>query len=202
MPRTCTICTHPQRAAIEAALVVGTSYRVIARQFGVGHDSVQRHADEHVKQQVAEQKEARDAAQALDVVQQLKTINWAALTVLKAARESGEHELVLKAIDRVHRQIETQAKLLGDLDERTRVEVNMGMGVMTHEEKQHLIRTIGDVLEELLPNDPSIRDRFTYKLLEIDAIESGDDARLQQVQKWAEDARRNGYDSFGSNGHN
>ncbi len=61
---------------------------------------------------------AREEARALDVVQQLKTINGAALTVLRDARTAGDGDLALKAIDRILRQIELQAKLLGDLDER------------------------------------------------------------------------------------
>jgi hypothetical protein len=117
------ICTYPERAKIESALVSGTPYRVIASQFGVGNNSVQRHADEHVKAEIAEHKEVRDEAQALDVVKQLRTINHYALTVMSEARSSGNPELLLKAIDRVQRQIELQAKLLGDLDERPQINI-------------------------------------------------------------------------------
>lgn len=40
----CTICDHPQRVEIDRALVVQKkSHRVVARQFSVSHDSVQRH---------------------------------------------------------------------------------------------------------------------------------------------------------------
>jgi hypothetical protein len=123
MTRTCTICVHPERAKIEAALVSGTAYRVIASQFGVGNNAIQRHAADHVKQQIAEHQEARDAAQALDVVKQLKAINGVTLAILNTARAAGEPELALKAIDRVQKQIELQAKLLGDLDERPQINI-------------------------------------------------------------------------------
>jgi len=66
---------------------------------------------------------AEETRQALDVLQQLKTINAAALTVLRDARTAGDGDLALKAIDRIHRQVELQAKLLGDLDERPVVNV-------------------------------------------------------------------------------
>ncbi len=75
---------------------------------------------------LAEQAEAREIAQAthaIDVVRQLRAINAAALGVLKDARERKQGELVLKAVDRVHRQVELQAKLLGELDERPTVNV-------------------------------------------------------------------------------
>ena len=117
MPRICTICSHAQRSAIEAALVTGTPNRVIARQFDVGHDAVRRHASEHVGQQIAQHKEAREEAQALDVVKQLGTINHYALAAMSEARTANKPELMLKAMDRVQRQIELQAKLLGQLSD-------------------------------------------------------------------------------------
>jgi hypothetical protein len=67
--------------------------------------------------------EAEEVRQALDVLQQLRTINAAALTVLRDARAASDGDLALKAIDRIHKQIELQAKLLGDLDERPVVNV-------------------------------------------------------------------------------
>ncbi len=127
MTRTCTICTHPERAKIESALVSGTPYRVIANQFGVGNNSVQRHADEHVKAEIAEHKEARDEAQALDVVGQLRLINLHTRSILNDARVSGNPELALKAIAQVQKHIELQAKLLGDLDERPQINLALSL---------------------------------------------------------------------------
>ena len=89
----------------------------------MGYKSVQRHASEHVKQQIAEHKEAREEAQALDVVRQLRAINEAATAILTQARKARDHEIALKAIDRIQRQLELQAKLLGELDERPHVNV-------------------------------------------------------------------------------
>ncbi len=63
--------------------------------------------------------EERDIA--LDVVEQLKTINSASLAILEEARNAREPDLALKAVDRIHKQIELQAKLLGELDERPHV---------------------------------------------------------------------------------
>jgi hypothetical protein len=67
--------------------------------------------------------EVEDVRQALDVVAQLKAINSASLQVLADARRAGDGELALKAVDRVFRQIELQAKLLGELDDRPVVNV-------------------------------------------------------------------------------
>jgi hypothetical protein len=67
---------------------------------------------------VARAQEAADVREALDVIAQLKAINSATFKVLVEARETGRPSLALAAIDRVQRQIELQAKLLGELDER------------------------------------------------------------------------------------
>jgi len=121
--RTCTVCGHPQRHAIEKLIVGGTPNRRIATQFGLSEAAVRRHAAEHLPVALVKAQEAEDSAHALDVVKQLKHINGAALTVLRDAKAAGDGELMLRAIDRVMKQIELQARLLGDLDDRPVVNV-------------------------------------------------------------------------------
>ncbi len=42
--RTCSVCSHPDRAEVDAAIVAGQSFRVIARQFApLSHDAIRRH---------------------------------------------------------------------------------------------------------------------------------------------------------------
>ncbi len=123
MSRTCTVCGHPERHAIEKALVAGGAYRDIAGRYNLTKSAVERHKAEHLPVALVRGEAAREEAHALDVLQQLRTINGAALTVLRDARTAGDGDLALKAIDRIHRQIELQAKLLGDLDERPVINV-------------------------------------------------------------------------------
>ncbi len=72
---------------------------------------------------MAEAQEAREEAQALDVVKQLKAINGSTLAILSDACKTRDHNVALKAIDRVQRQIELQAKLLGAIDDRPQVNI-------------------------------------------------------------------------------
>lgn len=123
MPRACSVCAHPKRQEVDAAISAATPYRDIARQYGLSKDAVARHASEHIAQAVAASQAARSEASALDVVAQLKAINGATLAILQEARRQSDPDLALKAIDRIQRQIELQAKLLGDLDERPQVNV-------------------------------------------------------------------------------
>jgi len=92
--------------------------------FHVSDQAIYRHRDGgHLSERLVTAQVEGDARQALDVVGQLKAINQASLAVLKQARERGDGELALKAVDRVQKQIELQAKLLGELDERPQVNV-------------------------------------------------------------------------------
>ena len=123
MPRTCSICGHGQRDAIDAALVGGESLRNIAERFGTSTTALHRHGGEHLPAHLAKAQEQEDVRHALDVVQQLKAINAASLRVLQDARSAGQGGLALAAVDRIQRQIELQAKLLGQIDERPQINV-------------------------------------------------------------------------------
>lgn len=48
MARPCTVCTHPKRAEIDAALRV-SSYRTVAKRFGIGEAAANRHKVDHLK---------------------------------------------------------------------------------------------------------------------------------------------------------
>lgn len=124
MPRPCTICAHAERAAIDASLAAGVAYRDIAGQFSVSKTAVARHATDHIAEAVAQSQAAKSEGAALDVVKQLREINAATRAILKEAQAARDGDLALKAVDRLQRQIELQAKLLGDLDERNVQQVN------------------------------------------------------------------------------
>jgi hypothetical protein len=123
MPRVCTICTHQQRSDIEAALVGGGTFRNIAKRFSVSATALFRHRKEHLPGQLVEAQKQEDLGKALDVVRQLKAINAACLEVLQSSRKAGKDALSLRAVDRIHRQIELQARLLGELQEGPTVNV-------------------------------------------------------------------------------
>ena len=48
MSRVCTVCTHPQAAAVDEALAAGTSYRQVAASWGLKLSAVFRHAKNHL----------------------------------------------------------------------------------------------------------------------------------------------------------
>lgn len=116
MSRVCTVCNHLNRAEIETAFVSGVSYRDIAGQFQISKTAVQRHASEHISQSIQQSQLAMDEARGIDVVRQLKDINTVTLEILQEARNKKKNGMALFAIDRIIKQLELQAKLLGDID--------------------------------------------------------------------------------------
>ena len=143
MPRQCSICSHPQKAEIDRAVLRGEGgYRVISKRFGISISALFRHRRHHLVKQLArglageqtdpyamelaQQKRAADAEhkeRAIDTVAQLRAINAACLEVLKQAREDGKPIVLLHAVDRIARQIELQARILGDIQEGPTVNV-------------------------------------------------------------------------------
>jgi hypothetical protein len=61
MPRTCTVCTHHERDAIDAALVAGESYRSIAQRFAASVHAIGRHRADHIPELLARAQAAREA---------------------------------------------------------------------------------------------------------------------------------------------
>lgn len=116
MAQVCTICSHSERAAIEAAIVSGTANRRIAAQYGIVETSIRRHAATHLPESIQQSQAAKEEAQALDVVKQLQEINQITRDILREARDKKKNGIALFAIDRVMKQLELQAKLLGAID--------------------------------------------------------------------------------------
>lgn len=71
MPRACTICQHPERQAIDAALVGGESAAKIAAKYRVSDDAVTRHRA-HIPAKLAQAQEAQETAEAVDLMAELR----------------------------------------------------------------------------------------------------------------------------------
>ena len=123
MPQTCTICRHPARDKIDEAFAAGTPYRSIAKQYGCSEPAMYRHTAEHIAQAIKQAKVAQDETRAFDVVKQLREINDVARAIMHASLEAKKNGTALFAIDRIQKQLELQAKLLGDLNEAPQVNV-------------------------------------------------------------------------------
>src|SRR5918998_159300 len=96
MPRSCTVCTHPDRTEIDEALVGGVSSAEIAGRYRtIGERAIRRHRTNHLPETLAK------------------------------AEEAGELRTALGAIREARGNLELLARLLGELDERPTVNLSI-----------------------------------------------------------------------------
>ena len=118
-PGTCTVCSDPQRAAIDAAAVAGTSLVSLAEQFGRSKNTLQKHVSRHIP--AAAQKAAavaRDVDAGESILDEIASLKREATRLQGAAEKKRDVRAALMAIDRLTRLIELQARLLGELRDR------------------------------------------------------------------------------------
>ena len=116
MPRTCTVCQHPEREAINRALVEGASLRDIAGQYNVAKSAVDRHKAEHLPAVMAKSEQARAIVHADHLLEEANRLYAVATTVMDAAQRSKDYELVLKAVGTGGRVLSLLGELLGELN--------------------------------------------------------------------------------------
>jgi hypothetical protein len=116
VPRTCTICTHERRAEIDAALLDGEPYRVIAIRCEASASAVQRHR-EHLPSFIVKAHEAQEVAQADTLLEQVRSLQTRALSILDKAEDAGDLRTAVSAIREARATVELFAKLSGELQQ-------------------------------------------------------------------------------------
>jgi hypothetical protein len=121
--RTCTICEHPEREAIDRALVGETSNLSISAQFGVSESAARRHKGNHLPAKLAKAHEAEEVAHADNLLGQVRALQSKTLSILLRAEGAGDLRTALSAVREARGNVELLAKLSGELDERPVVNV-------------------------------------------------------------------------------
>ncbi len=105
MPRSCSICTNPNRAQIDQALVAGSpSNRAIARQYRVTHDALDRHKANHLTKALtaAASRRAEEGDSLVERIhrahERSESLYSAAEGILRMALESADSKTALKSI--------------------------------------------------------------------------------------------------------
>jgi hypothetical protein len=113
MPRTCTICTHHERDAIDEALVTRKPYRNIAQLYGVSKPALSRHVNEHILPYLAQARVAQETDRAGGLVDRINELTSETRAILRKVKdgENKDLDLALKAIIRLERQLELEAKI-------------------------------------------------------------------------------------------
>lgn len=121
MPQVCSICKHERRPEIDKALLTEQPLRTVAQQFETSATALFRHKRDHLSAALVkakQKKEAKEEVQAESLFDRLKSINRETLEILQEARESKNLPVALMAINRIEKQLELEARLLGELDDK------------------------------------------------------------------------------------
>lgn len=90
MPAPCKVCTHPDREAIDSALVSGEPNRRVAKAYGLTEASVRRHKLSHIPKFLLKAHEAKEIVRADDLLEQLECTRARTLSILERAEEAEE----------------------------------------------------------------------------------------------------------------
>ena len=144
MPRACTICSHEHRDAMEELLATRHStYRGIARKYGVSEDAVSRHVNAgHVSQLLALAADAERAAQADSLLDRIEALHSQTLAILDAPEDQ---RTALAAIAQARRYLELIGEVTKELD---RVgTINLELTIEWQEVKAVLVNTLASYPE-------------------------------------------------------
>jgi hypothetical protein len=109
MPRACSICRHPQRHEIDAAISSGGTLRGIAGQFRVSDSAVDRHRA-HIGLQLADTEEGRRVLSAESIAQRLVVVDELLARAAEEAR--GVRDVVAIALAHL-KVVHVQAQIMG-----------------------------------------------------------------------------------------
>ena len=143
MGRVCTICSHEQRFAIEELLATRQStYRGIARKYGVSEDAVSRHVKAgHVSHLLA-LADAERAARADSLLDRMEALQSQTLAILDAPEDQ---RTALAAIAQARRNLELIGEVTRELDRAGTI--NLELTVEWQEVKAVLVNTLASYPE-------------------------------------------------------
>ena len=150
MPQLCSVCTHPDRAAIDQEILVGTPVRDIAGHYGIGKSSIDRHK-KHIPVALLKAQEAVVVSNADTLLHQVKDLQSKALQILTDAQAAGDPKTALMAIREARSTLELLGKVSGELSGQS-VNVAVGVSLLTTPEWAVMIRVLAkhsEINEEL-----------------------------------------------------
>lgn len=121
MGRICSVCSHPERQAIEADLIALKSNREITRKFAVSKDAQWRHKEHCIKPILQEVKAQQEEETASTTISEMEWMRTQVHAIYEEAWSDTRKvpDLALKALAEMRRQNELRAKLEGELDEHS-----------------------------------------------------------------------------------
>ena len=125
MARRCSICHHECLEEINRALVEGTAFPVLVAKYRVSKDALSRHKTNHLPATLVKAQEAQAVARADDLLDEVRSLQARALTILDRAERVGDLRTALGAIREARGNLELLAKLVGQIDKRPQVHLHL-----------------------------------------------------------------------------
>ncbi len=161
MSRVCTICAHPDRAAIDTALVAGEPVRSVASRYvTIGRMAVQRHKDDHLPAMLAKAHEAGEVAHADDLLGQVRQLRGKAISILLQAERAGDLRTALMGVREARACVELLAEMEGELNRSQTVNVLIA--------SPHWLETRNSLIAALRPF-PEARAAVVAALLKLES---------------------------------
>lgn len=147
--RPCAACQHPSRRELDRRIVAGEGSASLAREYGLTPDGVARHRARHVApalQAAAEREQAGSPQHGDDLLAEVRRLHRICLNVMADAHRERDRRGLLDAIGKATKLLETQGKLLHQIDQPAVIVVDRGA----------LIQKIDGLLARLAPPRPTI----------------------------------------------
>ena len=133
--RPCTICTHAERAEIDRAIIGGGNLVEVSKRFDCSSQALLRHRDKHIPtdamQAGAQSVAASEAGHGTSMAQQAAALHARAMSLLAKAEAAGDLRTALAGVREAARCIELLAKLSGDLDASTTLNLTVAPAFIT-----------------------------------------------------------------------
>ena len=113
MPRTCSICTHRQRKAIERSLLAGEPFRKLAARFDTSTGALQRHKSEHLSTALLKADRVEQATRGDYLLKKIENLEVDARRIAAKAEKGQDLRTAIVATRELTRIVELLAKLRG-----------------------------------------------------------------------------------------
>ncbi len=123
MPRKCTVCEHEKVEEINRLLLKGVPLRDLAGRYSVSKTALHRHKKSHLPAELTKAREAQDVTKADSLLDQVTELRDKALSILDKAEQAGDLRTALQGVREAKGCLELLARLQGELQERTTVNV-------------------------------------------------------------------------------
>lgn len=159
MSKPCRICTHPEREAIDQAIISDVPYRSITERYGVSNGSIARHKEAgHISQALIQANEVREITRSADLLDMTMNLLNEAQDIVEESRQEGDRRTALDGIGKITNILKLLMAVNLALSER-----QVKTSYMNDPEFQQVMVII---MDELGPY-PEVRERISARLSEV-----------------------------------